>query len=86
MIDRDRELLCLVSRVNKGMGTAALRLMDEIEDGHLPSSRLRELGELLGDLSQALATRADEIEGAPPRAIGSPMRTGSRIIDAGYVE
>ncbi|MGH3519821.1 MAG: hypothetical protein ACRDQ7_21010 [Haloechinothrix sp.] len=64
MIERDRELLAFLARVNGGMGQATIRLMDNLHDGYLPPGQLRELGDVLRCLAADLTARADELDGA----------------------
>ncbi len=77
MIDRDRELLAFLARVNTGMGRATVWLMDNLHDGRLPPGQLRELSDVLRCLAADLTARADELDGhtlapAAPFAIDAP--------------
>ncbi len=62
MIDRDRELLAFLARVNTGMGRATIRLMN-LHDGYLPADQLRELSDVLRCLAADLTAHADELDG-----------------------
>ncbi|MGH3451513.1 MAG: hypothetical protein ACRDQW_12485 [Haloechinothrix sp.] len=74
MIERDRELLAFLARVNAGMGRATIQLMDNLHDGYLPACQLRELSEVLRCLAADMTERADELEGSSLDA--------RRVIDA----
>lgn len=63
MISRDRELLALLRKLNNDMGEIVLALMRELPGGVLAPDKLRELEALLQDIADALAARADEIDG-----------------------
>lgn len=62
MIQRDRELLVRMSRVNRTLGLVASEAMARQDGGELPAQPLREIGEALRVLVDELLARADEIE------------------------
>jgi hypothetical protein len=69
VIERDRELLVRMSRVNRCLGLVAAEAMAQQRDGELPPQPLREIGLALRALADDLISRADEIESTvvPPR-------------------
>lgn len=58
---RDRELLARVSRMN--LGHVVIGLLDVIHDDTAYAARLRELAGSLADLTAAVYSRADELDG-----------------------
>jgi hypothetical protein len=70
VIERDRELLARVARVNGRLGKVVLELIQYQDGGELPATGVRELGQALTELGADLLTRAAELErviiDAPP--------------------
>jgi hypothetical protein len=70
VIERDRELLAKVARVNGRIGEVVLELFQYQDGGELPAAGVRELGQALTHLGADLLTRAVELErviiDAPP--------------------
>jgi hypothetical protein len=70
VIERDRELLAKVARVNGRIGEVVLELFQHQDGGELPAAGVRELGQALTQLGADLLTRAAELErviiDAPP--------------------
>lgn len=59
----DRELLAYrITRLSPTLGPAVFALYRDIDDGHLPSHRLRELGAELVKLGADLSTRAHQLQ------------------------
>jgi hypothetical protein len=67
VIERDRELLARVARVNQHLGAVVIDLMTRQDGGELPPGEVRDLGQHLAELSADLLARAAELEG---RTIG----------------
>jgi hypothetical protein len=69
-LSEEYRLLYMLSKVNKGMGGAAQRMLDyQAEHGHLPADELRTLGFLLTDLASELVTYAADVEKATTREL-----------------
>ncbi|MQA64018.1 MAG: hypothetical protein GEU86_21705 [Actinophytocola sp.] len=66
MIERDRELLARISRVNSTLGSAVVELLNNLEDGVLPAKHLRAIGACLAQMSRDVIARADDIDGRIP--------------------
>jgi hypothetical protein len=62
VIERDRELLAKVARVNGRIGEVVLELFQYQDGGELPAAGVRELGQALSQLGADLLTRAVELE------------------------
>jgi hypothetical protein len=60
VIERDRELLAKVARVNGRIGEVVLELFRFQDGGDLPSAGVRELGQTLSEVGADLLTRAAE--------------------------
>jgi hypothetical protein len=60
VIERDRELLAKVARVNGRIGEVVLELFRFQDGGELPSAGVRELGQALSEVGADLLTRAAE--------------------------
>lgn len=65
VIERDRELLARVARVNRGLGAVVVELLDRQDRGELPAEGVRELGQRLADLGAELLARAAELDHHP---------------------
>jgi hypothetical protein len=63
MIERDRELLARVARVNTRLGAVVLDLFEGLDGGELPAAGVRELGQHLVGLAADLLARAEELDG-----------------------
>ena len=63
MIERDRELLARLVRVNTRLGAATLELFEHQDGGELPAAGVRERGQALAKLGADLLTRAAELDG-----------------------
>jgi hypothetical protein len=70
VLERDRELLARVARVNGRVGKVVLELIQHQDGGELPAAGVNELGQALTQLGADLLTRAAELEhviiDAPP--------------------
>jgi hypothetical protein len=62
VIERDRELLARVARLNGRLGKVVLELIQYQDGGELPATGVRELGQALTELGADLLTRAAELE------------------------
>jgi hypothetical protein len=63
VIERDRELLARLARVNKHLGAATLELLEYQDGGELPAAGVRDLGQHLSELGADLLVRAAELDG-----------------------
>jgi hypothetical protein len=62
VIERDRELLARVARVNGRVGKVVLELLQYQDGGELPAAGVRELGQALTELGADLLARAAELD------------------------
>lgn len=69
MIERDRELLARVARVNRHLGELVVGLMGLQDDGELPAGEVRALGQHLAELSTDLLARAAELDSHTPERV-----------------
>ncbi|SFB47684.1 hypothetical protein SAMN05216266_11345 [Amycolatopsis marina] len=60
MIERDRELLARLRRVNSNLGTVVVEIMAQQDGGELPPDPLRLLGRNFAELGDELLARAAE--------------------------
>jgi hypothetical protein len=67
VIERDRELLARLARVNQHLGEVAVKLMAGQDCGELPADGVRDLGQRLTQLGADLLARAAQRDG---RTIG----------------
>jgi hypothetical protein len=65
MIERDRELLAGLARVNRHLGEVVVELMSGHDGGELPADSARELGKYLAEFGADLLARAAERDGNP---------------------
>jgi hypothetical protein len=63
VIERDRELLARLARVNTRIGQVTLDLFERQDGGELPAAGVRELGRLLAILAADLLARSAELDG-----------------------
>jgi len=63
MIERDRELLAKVGRVNQHIGNVIVEMLTEQDGGELPADGVRDLGRNLAELGADLLARAAELDG-----------------------
>jgi hypothetical protein len=63
VIERDRELLARLARVNNRIGAVTLELFEHQDGGELPAAGVRELGQLLAILAADLLARSAELDG-----------------------
>src|SRR5690606_41485319 len=81
MIARDRELLARLGQVNASLGEVVLARMAAQDGGELPADGLREVGQALRTLAEAMIARTDP---TPTRAVlGHPMRPRPEDPDSG---
>jgi hypothetical protein len=65
VIERDRELLARLARVNRHLGEVVVELMTGQDGGELPAAGVRDLGQRFVALGADLLARAEELDGNP---------------------
>lgn len=78
MLPADRKLLAKVATLNQSLGELVTRLLATMDtDAPIPANALRQLGQNVEQLADALLRRAEEVDGGLDEP-GRPSRLDAR--------